>query len=80
MDALFNRYDSLKEQGLGDKTEEGQELRAMIRTFIEQEKLSVRVTRSTTNGELLDMIEAAVHGESGGDQSPNDDDTSPFGK
>lgn len=80
LDALFNRYDSLKEQGLGDKTEEGQELRAMIRTFIEQEKLSVRVTRSTTNGELLDMIEAAVHGESGGDQSPNDDDTSPFGK
>jgi hypothetical protein len=65
LDTLFDRYEKLKEKGLGDRTEEGQELRALIRTFIEQEKLSVRVTRSTTNGELLDMIEDAVHGESG---------------
>jgi hypothetical protein len=59
LDDLFNRFDELKEQGLGDKTEEGQELRALIRTFIEQEKLPVRVTRSTTNQDLLDMIEEA---------------------
>lgn len=61
MDTLFSRYDQLQQDGLGDKTEEGQELRAMIRTYIEQEKLPVRVTRSTTNGELLDQIEDAVH-------------------
>lgn len=64
LDALFDRYEEMKAEGLGDKTEQGQELRALIRTFIEQEKLSVRVTRSTTNGELLDMIEDAVHGVS----------------
>lgn len=29
----------------------------MIRTFIEQEKLGIRVTRTTTNEVLLDMIE-----------------------
>lgn len=71
LDALYDRYDRLQEAGLTDKTEEGQELRAMIRSFIEQEKLSVRVTRSTTNGELLDMIEDAVHGTAGEDQEPD---------
>ena len=53
LDDLFDRYEQLLSQSLGDKTEEGQELRAMIRAYIEQEGLSVRVTRSTTNRELL---------------------------
>ena len=57
LDMLFDRFDQLQEQSLGDKTEEGQELRTMIRTFIEQEKLGVRVTRTTTNAALLEMIE-----------------------
>lgn len=70
LDVLFDRYEELKSQGLGDKTEEGQELRAMIRTFIEQEKLSVRVTRSTSNDELLDMIEDAIHGGSEKTEEP----------
>ncbi len=64
LDDLFDRFDELQEQGLGDKTEEGQELRALIRAFIEQEKLGVRVTRSTTNRDLLDLIEEAVQGSS----------------
>ncbi|MDR1504151.1 MAG: hypothetical protein LBT43_17020 [Prevotella sp.] len=57
LDDLFNRFDELSGKGLGDKTEEGQELRALIRTYIEQEKLDIRITRSTTNSELLDLIE-----------------------
>lgn len=60
LDELFNRFDHLQEQGLSDKTEEGQELRALIRAFIEQEKLLLRVTRSTTNSDLLDQLEAAI--------------------
>lgn len=60
LDDLFDRFDELQEQGLGDKTEEGQELRALIRTYIEQEGLPVRVTRSTTNKDLLDLIEEAL--------------------
>lgn len=55
-DDLNDRYEELRRQSLGDRTEEGQELRAMIRAFIEQEGLAVRVTRSTPNGELLDLI------------------------
>ena len=56
-DDLCSRFDELQEAGKGDKSEEGQELRAMIRTFIEQEKLDVRVTRMTKNGDLLDLID-----------------------
>lgn len=63
LDDLFIRYDELQEKGLGDKTEEGQELRGMIRSFIEQEKLPVRVTRTTTNKDLLELIEEAMQGE-----------------
>lgn len=59
LDDLYDRFEELAEAGLSDKTEEGQELRAMIRTFIEQEKLEVRVSRTTTNKELLDMIDEA---------------------
>lgn len=60
LDDLFERYELLLEEGLGDKTEKGQELRSLIRTYIEQEKLPVRVTRSTSNKDLLDLIEEAL--------------------
>lgn len=70
LDQLFDSYEQITAQGLGDKTEQGQDLRALIRAFIEQEKLPVRVTRSTTNGELLDMIEDAVHGLASADGEP----------
>ena len=62
LDDLFERYEELQEQGLGDKTEEGQELRAMIRGYIDQERLPIRITRSTSNRELLDMIEHEIEG------------------
>ena len=59
---------SFDRQELGDKTEEGQELRAMIRGYIEQEGLSVRVTRSTSNRELLDLIESEMEGPKPSDE------------
>ena len=68
LDDLFERYDELQRQELGDKTEEGQELRAMIRGYIEQEGLSVRVTRSTSNRELLDLIESEMEGPKPSDE------------
>jgi hypothetical protein len=70
LDVLCDRFEELDAKGLGDKTEEGQELRGLIRAFIEQEKLPVRVTRSTTNSELLDMIEDAVHGVTTKEEEP----------
>lgn len=78
IDDLFDRSEELEHQGLGDKTEEGQELRGMIRNYIEQEGLSTRVTRSTTNKELLEMIEREMEGPTPDSQSADaadDDDT-----
>lgn len=60
-DYLCNTQEELQEKGLGDKTEEGQELRGLIRTYIEQEKLPIRVTRTSSNADLLDMIEEALN-------------------
>ena len=60
LDDLYDRYEQLLAESKGDKTEEGQELRVMIRTFIEQEKLDVRISRTTTNKELLGMIDDAL--------------------
>lgn len=74
IDDLFDRFESLQEQGLGDKTEEGQELRAMIRGYIDQERLSIRVTRSTTNRELLDMIEREIEGPKPEDEADEDNE------
>ncbi len=59
LDDLCTRFEELEAAGKGDKTEEGQELRVMLRSFIEQERLSVRMTRHTTNSDLIDMIEDA---------------------
>jgi len=72
-DMLVNKYDELQSQSLGDKTEEGQELRAQIRAFIEQEGLPVRVTRSTTNSGLLDLIEEALQTPEEEKQTPPDE-------
>lgn len=59
LDDLFTRFEELQKAGIDDKTEEGQTLREMIRVFIEQEKLDMRMTRNTTNKDLLEMTEAA---------------------
>ena len=75
LDELYNRYDELSDAKLGDKSEEGQELRALIRTFIEQEKLDIRLSRTTPNKDLLDMIEEALSG-GGKESEPDNDDES----
>lgn len=72
LDVLYTRLEQLQAQSLGDKTEEGQELRGMIRAFIEQEKLPVRVTRMTTNQMLLDMIEEAMEDTKAGEGAAED--------
>lgn len=64
LDDLFDRYESLQAERLGDRTEQGQELRGLIRAYIEQEGLSIRVTRSTSNKDLLEMIEEAMQAPS----------------
>lgn len=60
LDDLFERQQALEDQGLGDRTEQGLELRAAIREYIEREQLSVRITRMTSNRQALEMIEAEL--------------------
>lgn len=75
IDELYNRYDEISDAGLNDKSEEGQELRALIRTFIEQEKLDIRLSRTTSNKALLDMIEEALSAGAKEPEPDNDDES-----
>lgn len=63
LDALWNTYDQLQEDGLEDRSTEGQELRASIKEFIENNGLSVRISRGKSNLELLKAIEAELNGD-----------------
>lgn len=73
IDALWNTYDTLVEQGLEDKSEEGQELRASIKEFIEENELDIRVTRQTSNHELLMAIDEALNEEGNNDREAEED-------
>ncbi len=73
LDDLCTRFEELEAAGKGDKTEEGQELRVMLRSFIEQERLTVRMTRHTTNSNLIDMIEAAYSDTPKDEPEPEDE-------
>ena len=46
----------------------GRQVKRLIRGYIEQEGLSVRVTRSTSNRELLDLIESEMEGPKPSDE------------
>lgn len=70
LDDLFERQDTLDAQGLGDKTEQGLEQRAAIREYIEREQLSVRITRTTSNREALEMIETELQSVPTPDEEP----------
>lgn len=61
----------MNERGIGDKSDEGQELRDDIRTYIDEHELDVRVTRSKTNQDLLEDIEDAL--EVAKDADPGED-------
>lgn len=59
LDDLFAIYDALEESGKSDRSEEGADLRAQIREYVEAKGLDVKVTRTKTNLELLQEIEDA---------------------
>lgn len=72
LDSLWNLWEKLNERGIGDKSEEGQDLRDAIREYIDANELNVRVTRGKTNEDLLNDIEDAL--EVAKDSSNNEDD------
>lgn len=73
IDSLWNRWEELNERGVGDKSDEGQELRDAIRNFIDDNELSVRVTRGKTNKDLLEAIEDALENDKGADDEDDDE-------
>ena len=72
LDSLWNLWEKLNERGIGDKSEEGQDLRDAIREYIDANELNVHVTRGKTNEDLLNDIEDAL--EVAKDGSNNEDD------
>lgn len=73
IDVLWDTYDHLLDEGLDDKSEEGQNLRADIKEFIEEQGLQIRVSRGKSNEDLLKDIDDIL--ADGGDE--NDAPTEP---
>jgi hypothetical protein len=81
IEALWDAYDHIVTEGLSDRSEEGQDLRAEIKKFIEDNDLEVTVSRGITNKELLEEIEDALNsgdaGKKGGrqEEAPKEPET-----
>lgn len=73
IDTLWKRWEDLNERGIGDKSDEGQELRDDIRAFIDDNELNVRVVRGKSNQDLLEAIEDALEAAKSGDDNDDTD-------
>ncbi len=60
LDSLWEAYDQIVDAGLDDKSEEGQDLRASIMEFIEENGLDIKPSRRDTNHDLLNDIEELI--------------------
>lgn len=63
IDGLWATFESLEQAGLDDKSEEGQELRASIKEYIEAHNLNIKITRRDTNYDLLQAIDDEEAGD-----------------
>lgn len=63
IDSMWDLYDHIEKEGLDDKSEEGQELRTMIKEYIESNKLDVRISHTKSNLDLLNTIEEILKEE-----------------
>lgn len=70
LDSLWDLYDKLCDEGLDDKSEEGQNLRTSIKEFIEDNDLDVSITRKKTNEMLLNEIQDILDGEDDEEAAP----------
>lgn len=78
LDDLFAILDSLDAAGKTDRSEEGADLRGQIREFIDTNNLSVKVSRSKSNLDLLNEIQDLMADESGEPElDEEEDDESP---
>ncbi len=63
IDSLWDLYDHIEEEGLDDRSEEGQELRTSIKEYIEANELDIRISHTKSNLDLLEAIEGAFNEE-----------------
>ncbi len=76
IDSLWDLYDRIDEAGLDDKSAEGQELRTSIKEYIDANKLSIRISHTKSNIDLLQEIEDALaegEGTKEADDAPVDE-------
>lgn len=57
IDSLWDTYEHLLDEGLDDKSDEGQNLRADIKELIEEQGLQIRISRGKSNEDLLKEID-----------------------
>lgn len=69
IDSLWGRLDRLDEEGLDDKSVEGQELRISIKEYIEDNGLDIRISHTKSNADLLQEIDDAVLENTGKESS-----------
>lgn len=71
IDDLWNVYNQLLDNGMDDKTADGQNLRSSIIDFINDNNLDIAYSRRATNRDLLELIDDAL----GVDDDDNADDS-----
>lgn len=60
VNSLWAELDAIEDAGLGEKSDEYQELREKIRQFVEDNDLDIRLTRSKNNEALIREVEDAM--------------------
>lgn len=74
IDGLWATFESLEAEGLDDKSEEGQELRASIMEFIDANGLDIHVSRRDSNYDLLLLVEEEMKAGDSEGKAEGDED------
>lgn len=74
VNSLWAELDAIDDAGLGEKSDEYQELREKIRQFVEDNDLDIRLTRSKNNETLIREIEDAMEDKAKTASVKKDDD------
>ena len=80
LDDLYKIYDTLEAAGKSDRSEEGADLRAQIREFIEANELNVKVSRTKSNLDLLQEIEDILNANDSKEDDDEDETPAPTSK
>ena len=77
LDALWNEWQQLDDEGLDDKSDEGRNLRVSIKEYIEDNGLNITLGRTKTNLDLLNEIEDALAGDSSAAPAEEEEEETP---